>query len=113
MFSNKPCGIQFIRSAALPDAVPFLERAEKNCPQPTQEPGLNYCKGLYEWYSGNPNNALRFFNNARRSSEWGQQAICFMIEICLNPDNDLPNENVQESVEDVCFLLLLLKKLFI
>lgn len=89
------------RSAALPDAVPFLERAEKNCPQPNQEPGLNYCKGLYEWYSGNPNNALRFFNNARRSTEWGQQAICFMIEICLNPDNDLPNENVLETVEDV------------
>lgn len=85
-FSHKKSN-EIDRSAALPDAVPFLERAEKNCPQPNQEPGLNYCKGLYEWYSGNPNNALRFFNNARRSTEWGQQAICFMIEICLNPDN--------------------------
>lgn len=27
------------RSAALPDAVPFLERAEQNCPQPNQEGG--------------------------------------------------------------------------
>lgn len=89
------------RSAALPDALPFLERAEKNCAQPNQELGLNYCKGLYEWYSANPNNALRYFNNARRSPEFGQQAICFMIEICLNPDNDLPNENVQETTDDV------------
>lgn len=89
------------RSAALPDAVPFLDRAEQNCSQPIQEAGLNYCKGLYEWYSGNPNNALRNFNNARRSSEWSQQAICNMIEICLNPDNDLPTEIVQDSSDDV------------
>lgn len=85
----------------MPDALPFLERAEQNCSQPNQEAGLNYCKGLYEWYSGNPNNSLRFLNNARRSSEWGQQAIRHMIEICLNPDNDLPNENTQDINDDV------------
>ncbi|XP_031631527.1 tetratricopeptide repeat protein 21B-like [Contarinia nasturtii] len=88
------------RSAALPDALPFLDRAEQKCPQPNQEAGLNYCKGLHEWYSGNPNNALRYFNNARRSSEWGHQAICNMVEICLNPDNDLPNESVPDSFSD-------------
>lgn len=88
------------RSAALPDALPFLDRAEQKCSQPNQEAGLNYCKGLYEWYSGNPNNALRYFNHARRSSEWGHQAICNMIEICLNPDNDLPNDSVPESNSD-------------
>jgi len=59
--------------------------------------GLNYCKGLYEWYSGNPNGALRFFNNARRDSEWGQQAIFNMIEICLNPDGDLPNDALNDT----------------
>lgn len=63
--------------------------------------GLHYCKGLYEWYTGNPNTALRSFNNARRNSEWGQKSICHMIEICLNPDNDLPNENVPDLIEDV------------
>lgn len=62
--------------------------------------GLNYCKGLFEWYTGNPNGALRFFNNARRDSEWGQQAIFNMIEICLNPDGDLPNENSTDSFDD-------------
>lgn len=82
------------------DALPFLDRAEQHCPQPTQEAGLNFCRGLYEWYGGNPNNALRYFNNARRSSEWGHQAICNMVEICLNPDNDLPNEIVQDTIND-------------
>lgn len=61
---------------------------------------MNYCKGLYEWYTGNPNGALRYFNNARRNAEWGQKAIFNMIEICLNPDGDLPNETVSDSIED-------------
>lgn len=91
----------------MPDALPFLERAEQNCFQPSQEAGLNYCKGLYEWYSGNPNNSLRFLNNARRNAEWGQQAIRHMIEICLNPDNDLPNENLQDVNDDVRMSLTL------
>lgn len=63
--------------------------------------GLNFCKGIYEWYTGNPNNALRFFNNARRDPVWGRKTICNMIEICLNPDGDLPNENVPDTSEDV------------
>lgn len=88
--------------------MPFLDRAEQNCVQPNQEAGLSFCRGLYEWYSGNPNNALRYFNSARRSSEWGQQAISNMIEICLNPDNDLPTEMVSESNDDVNDFFLLL-----
>lgn len=54
--------------------------------------GLNYCKGLYEWYNANPNGALRCFNYARQDVEWGKQSIFNMIDICLNPDGDLPNE---------------------
>lgn len=88
------------RSASMSDVAPYLQRAEQNCAQPHQEAGLSYCKGLYEWYAGNPNTALRLFNNARRDSEWGQKAICHMIEICLNPDNDLPNENVADSSDE-------------
>ena len=38
--------------------------------------------------TGNPNNALKFFNKSRKDSDWGYKATCSMIEICLNPDND-------------------------
>lgn len=62
--------------------------------------GLNYCKGLYEWYNGNPNGALRFFNNARQDVEWGKQSIFNMIDICLNPEGDLPNELASEHADD-------------
>lgn len=56
---------------------------------------------MFEWYTGNPNAALRFFNNARRDLEWGQQAIFNMVEICLNPDGDLPNDNLTEPGDDI------------
>lgn len=91
------------RSATLNEVPQFLQRAEQSTiitNKATHDAGLNYCKGLYEWYSGNPNSALRFFNNSRRDSEWGQQAIFNMIEICLNPDNDLPNEGTVDPFDD-------------
>ncbi|XP_058458676.1 tetratricopeptide repeat protein 21B-like isoform X1 [Malaya genurostris] len=82
------------RSGTLQDIQPFIHRAQNVCLRPDGEAGLNYCKGLNDWYSGNPNSALRYFNNCRKDPEWGQQAIYNMIEICLNPDGDLPTEGV-------------------
>ncbi len=58
-----------------------------------------FCRGLYEWYAGNPNDALKLFNKARKDSEWGQRAIYSMIEICLNPDNQMLGGEVFESVD--------------
>ena len=77
------------RSGTLQEVTPFLQRAEQACVKPDYEAGLNYCKGVFEWYTGNPNTALRLFNNARRDTEWGPQSIFNMIEICLNPDLSL------------------------
>ncbi|KAL8568907.1 Tetratricopeptide repeat protein 21B [Nucella lapillus] len=50
-------------------------------------------------YTGNPTEALRLFNKARKDSEWGHLAVYNMIEICLNPDNDTIGGEVFESVE--------------
>ncbi|XP_058063810.1 tetratricopeptide repeat protein 21B-like [Anopheles bellator] len=80
------------RSGTLTDAAAFLQRAEDEANRNDGGAGQSYCKGLYEWYRGNPNSALRLFNYCRRDAEWGQQAIYNMIEICLNPDGDLPSE---------------------
>lgn len=88
------------RSATLTEATAYIQRGEQAVTHPQTEAGLNYCKGLYEWYTGNPNGALKHFNNARRDGEWGQQSIFNMIEICLNPDGDLPNENSTETFEE-------------
>uniref|UniRef100_A0A914RFP5 Tetratricopeptide repeat protein n=1 Tax=Parascaris equorum TaxID=6256 RepID=A0A914RFP5_PAREQ len=52
-------------------------------------------------YTGEPNAALQAFNRARRDLEWGERAIYNMIEICLNPDNEI----IGGEVFDHCYLV--------
>lgn len=89
------------RTGNLEDVPFYLNKAEAACLRANQEAGLAYCRGLYEWYSGNSNSALRQFNAARRDPEWGQQAIYNMIEICLNPDDEtLGSDSVEGEDEE-------------
>uniref|UniRef100_A0A1B6BXL6 Tetratricopeptide repeat protein 21B n=2 Tax=Clastoptera arizonana TaxID=38151 RepID=A0A1B6BXL6_9HEMI len=74
------------RTAQLPDVKSFLEAATNIAPN---EPGLSYCTGLYDWYSGNTNSALHHFNSARHDNEWGQQALHNMVELCLEGDDGI------------------------
>uniref|UniRef100_A0A5S6QNM1 Tetratricopeptide repeat protein 21B n=1 Tax=Trichuris muris TaxID=70415 RepID=A0A5S6QNM1_TRIMR len=55
----------------------------------TLDCGFNYCKGVYEWRTGNPSGALSFFSKARKDAQWGEQATYNMIEILLNPENKI------------------------
>ena len=88
------------RTGHLEDVNNYLQKSEEHVgTRAGLEPGLNFCKGMYEWYSGNPNNALKLFNKARRDNEWGQRSIYNMIEICLNPDNQTLGGEVFESVD--------------
>ena len=50
-------------------------------------------------YSGEPNAALQAFNRARRDLDWGEKAIYNMIEICLNPDNEIIGRDMGENEE--------------
>ncbi|KAK3106370.1 hypothetical protein FSP39_018677 [Pinctada imbricata] len=85
------------RSGKLEDVPKYLEQAENASSRAATDPGLNYCKGLYEWYTGNPTAALKSFNKARKDSDWGTRAIYNMIEICLNPDNETLGGEVFEE----------------
>ncbi|XP_061443855.1 tetratricopeptide repeat protein 21A [Rhineura floridana] len=91
------------RSGKLDEATPFFELAKKKSSRTPLEPGYNYCMGLYCWHMMQPNQALKFFNKARKDSEWGQKALSHMIQICLNPDNDiigrdtLGNQNTMDT----------------
>lgn len=88
------------RTGSLNDVNHFIERAEEVAD--TSDVGLNFCKGLFEWYTCNPNNALRYFNNCRRDPEFGKQSIFNMVCICIDPDNDLPTElDINESGIDL------------
>ncbi|XP_019409134.1 PREDICTED: tetratricopeptide repeat protein 21B [Crocodylus porosus] len=92
--------IDLLRRAGKLEEVPrFLVMAEKHSSRAKLEPGFHYCKGLYLWYTGEPNDALRHFNKARKDSDWGQNAVYNMIEICLNPDNETVGGEVFENLD--------------
>ncbi|XP_072174244.1 tetratricopeptide repeat protein 21B-like [Diadema setosum] len=92
--------VDLMRRAGKLEEVPhFLDQAEKASPRAAVDPGFNYCKGLYAWYIGNPNDALKHFNMARKDSDWGQRAIANMIEICINPDNETLGGETFENVD--------------
>ncbi|XP_032656726.1 tetratricopeptide repeat protein 21A [Chelonoidis abingdonii] len=86
------------RSGKLDKAKYFFEMAKKKSTRALLEPGYNYCKGLYCWHMRQPNQALKYFNKARKDSDWGQRAINNMIQICLNPDNEIIGGEVFESL---------------
>ncbi|KAL3111585.1 hypothetical protein niasHT_019932 [Heterodera trifolii] len=75
----------------------MLRNALENNPRATVDAGFNYCKGLIEWYIGEPNSALQAFSRARRDLEWGERALYNMIEICLNPDNEIMGADLGEQ----------------
>lgn len=83
------------RTGNLSDFSEYLINAEKHTEK--KDSGFLFCTALYQWYSGNLNGALRNFNLARQDPEWGQQALYNMIEICLNPDDEMLGDQFVDS----------------
>lgn len=88
------------RTGNLNEFPDYLVNAERDTANPSKDPGLLFCKALFQWYSGNLNGALRNFNLARQDPKWGQQALCNMIEICLNPDDEMLGDQFMDT-EDI------------
>ena len=76
------------RAGRINDIPPYLERAETSCMRSSLG-GLNYCKGIYNWYSGDPIQALKDLNTSRFDNYFGSQARIYMIMIYLNPANEM------------------------
>ncbi|KAK2562076.1 Tetratricopeptide repeat protein 21B [Acropora cervicornis] len=87
------------RAGKLDECSKYIEQAESSAPRASLDSGLNYCKGLFYWYTVNPTAALKHFNLARKDSEWGETAVYNMIEICLNPDNETLGGETFEAVD--------------
>lgn len=106
------------RSGKLSLVPPILEAAEKHSNRAKYESGLFYCKGLYEWHTGetyffinkvendpsssqrtgNSNEAIKHFYSIRYDTELGRKATYHIIEICINPDNQTFGGEVFESL---------------
>lgn len=61
----------------------------------TNEPGLCFCRGLYYYYRKNPQEALNNFQRARRSKLYSEYTLQVMIDIYLNPDQDILFSHVE------------------
>ncbi|CAD8066862.1 unnamed protein product [Paramecium sonneborni] len=63
-----------------------------NCAKATQnqnEPGLCFCRGLYYKYKNLPKEALIQFNYAKKHQQYAEDSLTYMIDLYLNPDQDL------------------------
>ena len=76
------------RAGRMADVPKFLEKAERAAARSSMA-GLSFTKGLYHRYQGEPHLALKELNVARFDSFFGEAAISNMIEIYLNPLNDM------------------------
>jgi tetratricopeptide repeat protein 21B len=76
------------RAGRMADVPKFLEKADRAAARSSMA-GLSFTKGLYHRYQGEPHLALKELNVARFDSFFGEAAISNMIEIYLNPLNDM------------------------
>jgi tetratricopeptide repeat protein 21B len=84
------------RSGRLKDIPKYLEKAEKAAARSSMA-GLAFVKGLYYRYIGEPQNALKDLNIARFDSFFGEASISNMIEIYLNPLNEMIFSSLGET----------------
>jgi tetratricopeptide repeat protein 21B len=76
------------RSGRLSDVPKYLEKAEKAAAR-SSAAGLAFTKGIYHRYMGDPMNALKELNIARFDAYFGEAAISNMVEIYLNPLDEM------------------------
>ncbi|EGT35656.1 hypothetical protein CAEBREN_04184 [Caenorhabditis brenneri] len=80
----------YCRSGEQLAAEKYLERAQEINPSCVKESGYCVCRGRFEWYTGDQNQALRYYARAKDSSPvWREKALYYMIDICLNPENEI------------------------
>lgn len=80
----------FRRMGIIEDSVKYLDLAADFCD--AKEHKFLYCTALYQWYSGDLNGALRNFNISKQDPDFGLNSIYHMIDICLNPEEDMFTE---------------------
>jgi tetratricopeptide repeat protein 21B len=76
------------RAGRMDELAKYLTAAEKACRRSNMA-GLAFCKGLNHYYQHQPSDALKELNVARYDSVFGTLANCTMIEIYLNPGNEM------------------------
>jgi len=76
------------RAGRLKEVDPIIESASKICKRSNMA-GLAFCKGLSHFFQNSPMEALKELNVARQDNTFGQQATVCMVEIYLNPAQEM------------------------
>jgi len=87
----------FRRVGQLDSAKEFIDLAEKKANR-KNDAGLSFCRGLYKRFAMDPQGALRELNNARFDGFYGVEALTLMVEIYLNPMDELVYSCQQKRV---------------
>lgn len=81
-----------------PKMLSQAEKASKDKSKP--DTGLSYCKGIYEWFTGNGSTAIKHLYAVRNDPQFGLKACTLIIEICVSSNN--PAEvTIDETFESV------------
>ena len=83
------------RAGKLDQLQPFMDRAKESSSRAYTDPGYHFCCGLQHYYCNSPRDALKELNYARKSREWGQQAILHMIDIYLQ------NSSIDSNIDSI------------
>uniref|UniRef100_A0A183AJA7 TPR_REGION domain-containing protein n=1 Tax=Echinostoma caproni TaxID=27848 RepID=A0A183AJA7_9TREM len=78
----------------------FLDRTKAADPMGETSPGYNFCRGLYHRITGESTLALKCFNQSRLDCGLNEEAIYHMVEIALNPNNQLPTDDSDDIMND-------------
>lgn len=84
------------RAGRLREVNAFVSSAEKICKRSNMA-GLAFCKGLSHFFQNSPMEALKELNVARQDNTFGQQATVCMVEIYLNPAQEMQYTLIEDQ----------------
>ena len=87
----------------------LLKNAER---KKSSEAGQAYCRGLFFRFKGQVREALEEFNKSRTDVIYGVPSLERMIDIYLNPDDDIPSGSVRLSADNISAAESLVEELF-
>ncbi|KAL2917694.1 hypothetical protein HK105_202567 [Polyrhizophydium stewartii] len=88
------------RSANLAEVEPLFAAAEAASKRATMIPGFHFCRGLYLRHMNNINESLKEFVFCRRDAQWGERALHNLIDLFLNPDNNILGGEALDSAAE-------------
>lgn len=84
------------RAGRLKEVNNYVQAAEKICKRSNMA-GLAFCKGLSHFFQNSPMDALKELNVARQDNTFGQQATVCMVEIYLNPGQEMQYTLIEDQ----------------